>query len=242
MWGADVVVGSADVFVARGLCWMVEHQPWGGGGEVRVAGAGSLAETVAVASDVRPRAVVLDMGRTPAQCFAHLPALSRRSGVVLIARRHDANFARLAVRQGASEVLVYDESSERDVARAVRTAAARASGGEAPEEGAVVRRLPGPAAPARGLPGRGPVPVSVPVPVRVPSAGPAVSGVLSGRESEVMELIADGRTNGEVAASLGLTEKTVKNHINRIFAKLHVRTRVQAVLAWSGKGGHGDEG
>ncbi|MFE0172313.1 LuxR C-terminal-related transcriptional regulator [Streptomyces sp. NPDC059002] len=51
-----------------------------------------------------------------------------------------------------------------------------------------------------------------------------------------MSLVADGRTNGEVASALGLTEKTVKNHINRIFSKLNVRTRVQAVLAWSPTG------
>ncbi len=55
---------------------------------------------------------------------------------------------------------------------------------------------------------------------------------LSQREQEVMELIAEGRTNGEIARSCFLSEKTVKNHVNRIFAKLCVTSRAEAVSVW----------
>jgi DNA-binding NarL/FixJ family response regulator len=57
---------------------------------------------------------------------------------------------------------------------------------------------------------------------------------LSPREIEVMDLIARGRTNGQIARELFLSEKTVKNHINRIFAKLGVEGRAQAVSWWLG--------
>ncbi|UZN03130.1 helix-turn-helix transcriptional regulator [Cellulomonas sp. S1-8] len=55
---------------------------------------------------------------------------------------------------------------------------------------------------------------------------------LSPRESQVMACIARGLRNTEVAAELGVTEKTVKNHVNRIFSKLGADGRVEAVLIW----------
>jgi DNA-binding NarL/FixJ family response regulator len=53
---------------------------------------------------------------------------------------------------------------------------------------------------------------------------------LTPREIEVLELIAGGRSNKEIAEALSLSEKTVKNHINNIFSKLHVCDRSQAML------------
>jgi DNA-binding CsgD family transcriptional regulator len=59
---------------------------------------------------------------------------------------------------------------------------------------------------------------------------------LSAREAEVMSLIAGGRTNGEIAARLFLAEKTVKNHVNRIYSKLGVDSRDAAITQWLGAG------
>ena len=63
--------------------------------------------------------------------------------------------------------------------------------------------------------------------------GPALNGAgephaLSAREVEVMSLIADGQTNGEIAARLFLAEKTVKNYVSALFAKLGMERRTQA--------------
>ena len=55
---------------------------------------------------------------------------------------------------------------------------------------------------------------------------------LSRREIEVMSLIADGHTNGEIAAHLFLAEKTVKNHVRRIYSKLGVHNRPTAIAHW----------
>ena len=48
-----------------------------------------------------------------------------------------------------------------------------------------------------------------------------------------MSLIADGQSNGEIAARLFLAEKTVKNHVNRIYAKLGVGSRPAAIAYWA---------
>lgn len=55
---------------------------------------------------------------------------------------------------------------------------------------------------------------------------------LSRREVEVMELIASGMTNQQIAASCFISQKTVKNHINRIFAKLNAGSRGEAIAIW----------
>lgn len=61
--------------------------------------------------------------------------------------------------------------------------------------------------------------------------------LLSPQEHRVIALIAEGHTNKEVAAAMGLAEKTVKNYLSTVFEKLHVSRRSQAaaLFAQSGK-------
>ncbi len=53
---------------------------------------------------------------------------------------------------------------------------------------------------------------------------------LTDREREVLDLIAAGMANAAIGRRLGITEKTVKNHVSNIFSKLHVTDRAQAML------------
>jgi len=55
-------------------------------------------------------------------------------------------------------------------------------------------------------------------------------GSLTERQRDLVELIAQGRDNSQIAARLGLSEKTVRNHITSIFAKLQVENRGQAIV------------
>nr|WP_246306024.1 response regulator transcription factor [Allobranchiibius huperziae] len=65
----------------------------------------------------------------------------------------------------------------------------------------------------------------------VASVAPTSLGNLTGREREVLVMIARGLSNDAIASALFVSPATVKTHISRIFAKLDVRDRAQAVIA-----------
>jgi DNA-binding CsgD family transcriptional regulator len=71
-------------------------------------------------------------------------------------------------------------------------------------------------------------------PARDEPGGPAVVGdrwaALTPREREVLDLIADGRTNAQIAAELGIGRETVKSHVGRVLHKLGVEHRTQAAV------------
>jgi DNA-binding CsgD family transcriptional regulator len=65
---------------------------------------------------------------------------------------------------------------------------------------------------------------------------------LSSREAEIITLIAAGHTNGLIAQRLFLAEKTVKNHVNKIYAKLGAASRSDAVARWLADAADGPTG
>jgi DNA-binding NarL/FixJ family response regulator len=114
-----------------------------------------------------------------------------------------------ALRAGASGFLLKDVNRH-DLVAAVRTVAA----GEALLAPTVTRRL------IEEFARR-------PAPDRAPS--PALD-TLTGREREVLELVARGRSNAEIASELYVGEATVKSHVGHVLMKLGLRDRVQAVI------------
>jgi DNA-binding NarL/FixJ family response regulator len=114
-----------------------------------------------------------------------------------------------ALRAGAVGFLLKDSSAD-DLIRAVRAVAA----GDGWLDPAVTARV---LSGYRSAPAAGPAPGDV---------DPA----LTTREREVLRAIAAGRTNGEIAAELFISELTVKSHIGRIFSKLGLRDRAAAIV------------
>ena len=61
-------------------------------------------------------------------------------------------------------------------------------------------------------------------------APPPVFPQLTGRERQVLDLLAQGRANNAIAARLSLSQKTVRNHVSNILAKLQAADRAQAII------------
>ena len=184
-------------------------------------------EAVRLALATRPDVVLMDL-RMPvldgaAATARILGQLPDTAVVVLTTFADDASIAG-ALRAGARGYLTKD-AGRAELAAAVRSAAS----GQATFAREVGERL------AQGFT----VPASAPDAAGAPSADvlrerfPA----LTAREAEVLALIAEGRSNAEIAASLYLGVSTVKSHINALFAKLGVRDRAQVIaLAWGRDG------
>ena len=140
---------------------------------------------------------------------APTPPGDQRPRIVILTTFDLDEYVYEALRAGASGFLLKDASA-RELAEAVRVVAA----GDAVIAPSVTRRLiaefahlGGPRAPTRQR----------------------LDG-LTERETEVLALIARGLSNAEIAGELVVAEQTVKTHIGRIFAKLGLRDRAQAIV------------
>jgi DNA-binding NarL/FixJ family response regulator len=74
-----------------------------------------------------------------------------------------------------------------------------------------------------------------------PRSDPEAFPELTDREREILDMVAAGRSNGEITATLVLAPKTVRNHVSNIFSKLQVRDRSEAIVR-ARKAGMGGEG
>ena len=166
-------------------------------------------EAVRLAEELRPEVILMDVTmpeidgvEATRQIRAMLPEIK----IVMLTMHADQDVLTSAIRAGASGYLVKDCSTD-EIASAVRMAA---SGETAlsPQLAASmldeVRRLDRPSSDEER--------------------------VVTRREEEVLQLIADGCSTPEVAEKLYISQKTVKNHLASIYQKLDARDRTQAVL------------
>ncbi|GAA3213227.1 response regulator transcription factor [Nonomuraea helvata] len=170
--------------------------------DIEVVGeAGSADEAVAVVPRLRPDVILMDLRMPGGDGIGAIGRLGPAQRVVVLTTYEDDGEILRAVSAGAAGYLLKDVSRA-DLARAVRAAAR----GERVLSPSVAARL----ADRRAAPG-------------VP--------VLSAREREVLELVAEGLTNAEIGRRLYIGEATVKTYLLRVFGKLGVSDRTSAVLA-----------
>jgi DNA-binding NarL/FixJ family response regulator len=217
---------------------------------LEAAGIGVVAEAsdgrqaLELAEQVRPDLVLLDVRMPRLDGVAAAELLSRISRVVMLTYTDDPEIIRSALANGAAGYLVHGSFTAEQLTAAVHDALAGAN----PLSPAAVSALVGvvrqearqdrrqPTRPDAGQVTAGPGRPAGPAPGQVPPGPLAPAGRfgLSAREAEVMRLIVQGRSNGMIAEELYLAEKTVKNHVNRIYAKLGVASRAAAIAQWIG--------
>jgi DNA-binding NarL/FixJ family response regulator len=173
-----------------------------------VGEAGDGEEAVRLVSALRPDVVLMDVTMPLLDGIeATRLAVQRAPGshVVMLTMHGESDVMARALQAGAVGYLVKDCSTE-EVVAAVRMAA--------DGEGAVSPEL------------------ATSMLAEVQRSGREQGGeaVISRREEEVLQLVADGLSLPEVAATLYISVKTVKNHLASIYQKLDARDRTQAVL------------
>ena len=214
----SVLLADDQPLLRRGFRMILEAEPG-----LTVAGeAGDGAEAVELAGRVRPDVVLMDIrmpGTDGIEATRRITAAEPGVRVLVLTTFDLDEYAFGALRAGASGFLLKDVRPHELVA-AVRTVAS----GDAVVSPRVTRRLLEEY--AQQLPDGD---AAVDADADRASRYPQLSS-LTEREREVLAVVAQGLSNTEIAASLFVSETTVKSHVGRILAKLGLRDRVQIVV------------
>ena len=194
----------------------------GTAGDLEVVGEASTGtDAVTIADRLQPDVILMDVtmpGGDGIEATRRIVEASPHVAIVILTMDAGDESVLRALRAGARGY-VLKGAQRAELLRAIRAAAA----GEAIFGPGVARRLatylapPGPAA-VRPFP------------------------ELTDREREVLDLIAGGRSNTEITDLLGLSPKTVRNHVSNVFAKLGVRDRAEAIVRAREAGMGGEAG
>ncbi|MFD5214359.1 response regulator [Microbacterium sp. NPDC058345] len=194
-----------------------------------IAEAATGAEGVELAVRLQPDVITMDVqmpdmdGIEATRRIVAEPAVAAPIAIVTTFDRDDYLFQ--ALEAGASGFLLKNAGPE-ELISAVR-ALASGEGILAPEvTRRVLARFTASAAPVADSVGSAPGKAAG----RAPAAGGVLIEPLTEREQDVLTLMADARSNAEIASALFIGEATVKTHVSRILQKLGARDRVQAVV------------
>ncbi|MEW2153935.1 response regulator transcription factor [Streptomyces sp. NPDC007189] len=186
----------------------------------------------------RPDVILLDVRMPGVDGISALPHLVRLAPVMMLTYSHETETVREALRLGAGGYLVHGEFTTEQLVRAVRDVREGRPHVTPGAAKALLTELRGSATaqPDRQAPDVLGEITPQPLSQVQSSMGKSFRSRfrLSTREAEIMDLIASGMTNQQIAAACFISEKTVKNHINRIFAKLQSSSRSQAAAKWLG--------
>lgn len=167
-------------------------------------------EAVTLATTLQPDVIVMDLrmpGINGIEATRHILQANPQIRILVVTLFEDEDSLFAALRAGARGYILKD-ANEVEVLRAIRTV----SSGDAIFSATIAQRLIDFfAAPRLAVP-------SLPFPD------------LTDREREILTLIAQGRSNSEIAQALVISMKTVRNYISSIFSKLQVVDRAQAII------------
>ncbi len=204
----SLLITDDHAIVRQGIRVFLELQP-----DFTVLGEADSGEAaVRMAAELVPDVVLMDLvmpGMGGVEATRKVKQVSPHSQVIVLTSYHEDEFIFPALRAGAISYVLKDVSPE-ELAETVRKAAQGESVLHPRVASRVVQELRG-----------------------AKRDTPNLFQELSDRELEVLRLIADGRSNAEIAEKLIISEKTVKGHVSNILSKLHMLDRTQAaVLAW----------
>ncbi|MEG8034762.1 response regulator transcription factor [Sphingomonas sp. LR61] len=207
-----VLVVDDQAIVRDGLVTVLSLVP-----DLQVTGeAADGAEAIAAVDRDAPDVVLMDLrmpGTDGPTATARIVADHPQVAVLVLTTYADDESIVTALRAGARGYLTKD-AGRTEIATAIRAVASGQSTFDATVGARLVAQLAGGGATASAP--------AVPAPRdRFPDLTP--------READVLEHIAAGRTNPQIAAELFLTVPTVKSYVNQVFAKLGVATRAEAV-------------
>jgi DNA-binding NarL/FixJ family response regulator len=197
--------------------------------EVRVvAEAGDGREALATTRRLRPEVTLLDYRMPIADGLSVIAELAELSAVLILTSDSSPDLIATMLRGGGRGYLVHGEFDPPELLRAVRAAAA-GQGWLSPVAASVAASV---------LRDQGSQERAARERQDQQRLARARFG-LTEREQDVLALVSEGLSNAAIARRLVLAEKTVKNHLQHVFAKLQVRSRTEAVARWTNQRGSG---
>ena len=185
-----------------------------------VAEAGNGQAGLAAAIRHRPRVTLLDYRMPVSDGLSVVEEVSRHSAVLVLTGSAEPELIAPMLHGGARGYLVYGQFETPELLRAVH-AVASGQGWLTPAAASIATNA------MRDSYARGKARAERQRAARL-------SFGLTSRERELVTLLAEGLSNAAIAERLALSEKTVKNHLHNLFAKLDVTSRTEAVARWQG--------
>jgi DNA-binding NarL/FixJ family response regulator len=225
-----VLIADDQAIIRRGMALLLDSEA-----DIQVVGqAADGAEAIALARDTHPDVVLMDLhmpGTGGVQATRAITAADPHVHVMVLTTFDSDDLVFEAIRAGASAYLLKD-ASEADVVdtiRAVHRGESRLAPNIARKVIEQFRRLADGAAAAETSGAEAPVSVEASTAPARTMAGGGVDA-LTQKEERILELIAEGRSNKDIARAIFLAEGTVKNYVSRIMEKLHARTRTELAV------------
>ena len=195
-------------------------------GDFRIVGEGSDgADAIRLAGDLQPDVVLMDInmpninGVTAAE---DVVTVSPKSRVIILSIHDDEGYVYRTLRNGASGYLLKDMGTT-DLVEAVRVVARGGAYIHPKVTGKLIDEF-------RRLSEQEEMYERTPISDESISVDPTLIDSLTRREREVLQLMAEGKSNRAIGEFLFISEKTVKNHVSSILQKLNVQDRTQAVV------------